>query len=117
MLRFLSDENFRAAIVRGLRARDRDIDIVRVQDSGLSGMPDQDVLAWAADNGRVLLTHDAKTVPPVAFGRVSAGLAMPGVFEIDVDAALGRVIDDIVLLARASFEGEWEGQVLYLPLR
>ncbi len=41
---------------------------------------------------------------------------MPGVFEVDPDAALGRVIEDVLILARASLENEWEGQVLYLPL-
>jgi hypothetical protein len=30
---------------------------------------------------------------------------------------IGGVIEDLLLLAGASLEGEWEGQVLYLPLR
>ncbi len=116
MLRFLSDENLRAAILRGLRDRDSGVDIVRVQDVGLSGAPDPEILAWAADQGRILLTHDARTLPQFAFHRVADGLPMPGVFEIDPDAALGRVIEDILLLAQASLPEEWEGQVIYLPL-
>ncbi len=116
MLRFLSDENLRAAILRGLRDRDPDIDILRVQDVGLSGAIDPDVLAWAADQGRILLTHDARTVPAFAYQRVTEGLVMPGVFAIDPDAALGRVIEDILILAQASLPDEWAGQVLYLPL-
>jgi hypothetical protein len=40
MLTFLADENFHRAIVRGLLRRKPDLDIVRVQDVGLSGVDD-----------------------------------------------------------------------------
>lgn len=42
---------------------------------------------------------------------------MPGIIEVRQDQAIGAVIEDLVLLIEASGEGEWEGQVLYLPLR
>ena len=57
MLRFAADENFNNDIVRGLRRRKPELDIVRVQEAGLSGAVDPDVLEWAAREGRVLLTH------------------------------------------------------------
>ncbi len=47
MVRFLADENFNNAILRGLLRRKPDIDIVRVQDVGLSGASDPEILAWA----------------------------------------------------------------------
>jgi hypothetical protein len=31
-------------------------------------------------------------------------------------ASIGRTIDEILLLVHCSEEGEWEGEVLYLPL-
>jgi hypothetical protein len=36
MLRFAADENFNNDIVRGVRRRNPGVDIVRVQDDGLS---------------------------------------------------------------------------------
>jgi hypothetical protein len=51
------------------------------------------------------------------YERVSAGKAMPGVFEVSRELPLGAVIEDILLLAECGLEGEWEGQVRYLPLR
>jgi hypothetical protein len=42
---------------------------------------------------------------------------MPGVFEINRQVATGTVIEDLLLLAESSLENEWEGQILYLPLR
>jgi len=116
MLRLAADENFNNDIVRGLLRREPELDIVRIQDVGLSGVDDPTVLEWAAQEGRVLLTHDVSTITKYAYERVRAGQAMPGVFEVSRDVPIGRAIEDILLLAKCSLDGEWEGQVRYLPL-
>jgi predicted nuclease of predicted toxin-antitoxin system len=90
---------------------------VRVPDVGLGEADDPNVLAWAAEQGRIVLTHDARTLIGYAYERVAAGLPMPGIIEVRQDQAIGAVIEDLLLLIEASEEGEWEGQVLYLPLR
>jgi hypothetical protein len=117
MLQFLADENFNNDVVRGVRRRNPVIDIVRVQDVNLSGADDPAVLEWAAQEGRVLLTHDVSTMTKYAYDRVRDGKPMPGVFEVSRDVTLGVVIDEILLLAECSLPGEWEGQVRYLPLK
>ena len=117
MLALAADENFNNDIVRGLLRRKPDLNIVRLQDVELSGADDPTVLEWAAQEGRVLLTHDASTITHYAYERARAGKPMPGVFEVNRDVPIGQVIEDILLLAEYSFEGEWEGQVRYLPLR
>ncbi|NEV64684.1 DUF5615 family PIN-like protein [Thiorhodococcus minor] len=117
MIRLLADENFNNNVVRGVRLRDPEIDVVRVQDVGLSGADEPSVLAWAAEQGRILLTHDVATITAFAYERVRAGKPMPGVFEVARTVALRAAIDDILLLASCSVDGEWEGQVRYLPVR
>lgn len=82
MLRLAADENFSNDIIRGLLRRKPDLDIVRVQDVGLSGAGDPTILEWAAQEGRVLLTHDVSTLTRYAYERVEAGKHMPGVFEV-----------------------------------
>jgi len=116
MLRLAADENFNNDIVRGLLRRKPELDIVRIQDVGLSGADDPAVLEWAAREGRVLLTHDVTTMTRYAYERVRAGQSMPGVFEVRRAIPIGRAIEDVLLLAECSFEAEWEGQVRYLPL-
>ncbi|MBI3361084.1 MAG: DUF5615 family PIN-like protein [Chloroflexi bacterium] len=116
MLPLAADENFNGDIVRGLLRRQPDLDIIRVQDAGLSGADDPTILDWAARQGRVLLTHDVSTITRYAYERVKADLPMPGVFEVGRDTPVGRAIDDILLLAECSLDGEWEGEVRYLPL-
>jgi hypothetical protein len=117
VIRFLADENFNNNIVRGVRLRKPDIDLVRVQDVGLSGADDETVLEWAARHERILLTSDVATITAFAYERVRGGKPMPGIFEVARTVALRLAIDDILLLATCSEDGEWEGQVQYLPLR
>lgn len=117
MIRFAADENLNDAITRGLRRRQPAIDIVRVLDAGLSGADDPTILQWAAEQGRVLPTHDVSTMTKYAYERLRNGQPMPGVFEVIRTSPIAQVIDDLVLLAECSTDGEWEGQVRYLPLR
>ena len=76
------------------------------------------LLSWNGPReGRVLLTHDVATMTRYAYERVRAGKRMPGVFEVARTVPLGLAIEEILLITRYSLEGEWEGQVRYLPLR
>ncbi len=117
MLRLATDEDFNNHIVRGLLRRQPELDIVRVQDVGLGGKDDSEVLAWAAAERRVLLTHDVSTMKPFAYERTVAGLPMPGVFEVAQEVPIGVAIEEILLLASCSLENKWENQVRFLPLR
>jgi len=117
MLRLAADENFNSDIIRGVRRRNPAVDIVTVQDEGLSGSTDAEILEWAAQSRRVLLTHDVSTMTRHAYDRVRDGKPMPGVFEVTRAAPLRAVIEDILLLVDCSLENEWEAQVRYLPLQ
>jgi hypothetical protein len=116
VLPLAADENFNSDIVRGLLRRKADIDIVRVQDVGLSGADDATILEWAAQQGRVLVTHDVSTLTQHAYARIAAGQPMPGVFEVSIRVSVAAAIDDLLLIVECSLEGEWQGQVRYLPL-
>ena len=116
-LRWLADENFNNDILRALYRSGAAIDVCRAQDAGLTGATDEALLEWAATSGQVVLTHDVTTMTAYAYDRASRGLRMPGVFEVRRGASLRSVIEDILLVNECSSEGEWEGQVWYLPLR
>ena len=62
------------------------------------------------------MSHDVSILRKHAYERAAAGLRMPGVFEVPNTLSIGRAIDDLFLLIECSLEGEWEGQVRYLPL-
>ena len=111
MLPLAADENFNNDIVRGLVRRRPDLDIARTQDAGLSGAEDPPVLEWAAQENRMLFTHDVTTITKYAYERVREGKRMPGVFEVSRSVPIGVAIEDILLIAECSLEGEWESQV------
>lgn len=113
--KFLADENLKRALLQALiRCSNSTIDIVRAQQVGLSGVSDPEIIAWAATEGRVILTRDFRTVPKFAYERLMAGLLMAGIIVIDhSSASIGRIVEDILLLAE--FPEECEGQVRYVP--
>jgi hypothetical protein len=116
MLRLLADENFNGDIVRGSLLRQPVVDIVRAQDAGLAGADDPDVLAWAAANNRIILTHDRATIANHAFERVARGEAMPGVFILNDRFPVALAIQEVLLMVACSEQVEWRGRVVYLPL-
>lgn len=117
MLKFAADENFNNNILRGLIRKNSDLDIIRIQDVGLSGASDPVVLEWAAKENRILLTHDVATITKYAFERFSSGKSFPGVFETDLSSPVGVVIEDLLLLAELSLDDEWKDQIIYISLK
>jgi hypothetical protein len=115
-LKFLADENFSAVILRGLLRKAPDLDIIRVQDEGLASTDDRITLEWAAKNGRVLLTHDIKTMPNFAYERVADGLQMAGIIVMKPNIQIGTAIDDILLIYECLTPAELENGVLHIPV-
>lgn len=116
MLRMLSDEDLPGAIIRGIRQRHPDLDVVRAQEVGLMLTDDPDILEWAAREGRQLITRDRKTMTRHAYDRVAAGLPMPGVFVIPEHMPIGQAIKELELIALASESDEWKDRIEFLPL-
>jgi hypothetical protein len=52
-----------------------------------------------------------------AYERVKEGKPMPGVIEVRRSLSTGNIVDHLLVVIGASFEGELEGQVTYVPLR
>src|SRR5262245_2347053 len=107
MLRLLCDENLNGDITSGLLLRRPTLDLVRVQDVGLLGAEDPDVLAWAALDD--LVSHDRATLPSYAFERVARGDPMPGVFIISNRLAVRVAIDELSLIDECTESADWRG--------
>lgn len=116
MLKLVSDENFNGDILRGLFRRLPDLNIVRVQDVGLRETPDPEILAWAAIQDRIVLTHDRDTLPNFAYDRVRAGESMPGVFAVSDRMPLSQAIDEILLAVQCLLPDECKNLVRFFPL-
>jgi len=84
-------------------------------DVGLGHTPDPIILAWAASQGRILVTGDLNTMVGFAWGRVQSAQPMPGVLALLENIGVGRVIDDILLVALCYAPEEIKDQVLFIP--
>lgn len=79
MLRLASDADVRNGIIRGLRRRVPEIDLLRAQDALPEGTSDPEILAWAAAEDRVLITNDRETMIGFAYERLASGDPLPGI--------------------------------------
>jgi predicted nuclease of predicted toxin-antitoxin system len=109
------DENFDHHILRALLRRVPNLDARTVTSAGLSGADDPTVLEWAAREGRVLLTHDVRTMTRFAYERVARGESMPGVIEVRARAPIAEVLDDLLLVVNCSVAGDFRDRVFYVP--
>jgi hypothetical protein len=116
VIRLAIDENFDHHILRAMMRRVPNLDARTVMDAGLAGADDPTVLEWAAREGRVLLTHDVRTMTRFAYERVDRAEAMPGVIEVLARAAIGEVVEDLVLVVQCSGPEDLRDRVLYMPL-
>lgn len=116
LFRLLTDENFNGTILRGLIRRLPNLDVVRVQDVGLMNADDPIILEWAANENRILLTHDVATITLYAYERINRGLYMAGVIEVISTAPIGQILEDLELLILCSEPDEYQNRIIFIPL-
>jgi hypothetical protein len=116
MLRLVSDADYNGIVIRGLLRRQVDLDLIRVQEVGVRTAGDPDILAWAAVENRILLTHDRTAMTDHAYERIRLGYLMPGVFVQRNRPPFGPLIDEILLIVACSSQADWIDRVVFLPL-
>jgi hypothetical protein len=114
--RFLADHDLNEHIIDGVGRREPALEFIRARDVGLSDKPDSEVLAFAASNGLLVISHDVNTMPAQAYARIAASEPMRGLFMVRQTQPIAAVIDSLVLIWSASEAEEWRNQVRFLPL-
>ena len=116
MLRLLIDENFNHRILRGLVLRSPQTDYLLVRQIGMSGFPDLELLRWAAQNNRIIVTQDRKTMIPDAEYCLRVGEPMAGIIFVPKRMAIGRAINDLKITIECLSQTEMRDRIEYLPL-
>lgn len=116
-MRFAADENFNGTVLKLLRKRFPQLDIVRVQDTAMVQASDPALLEWAAHEDRIILTHDVQTLVGYAYARVQQGLPMPGVFLIPESLDVGIALAELELAIGAGNPQDFRDQVTFIPMR
>src|SRR5262245_55830698 len=116
MIRLLADENFNGRILRGVLRIRTDADIVRVQVTPMLHVPDPKLLDWAAQQNRIVISHDTDTMTGFANERITQKLLMPGLIIARDSLPIGLVVDNLLMILGASDMHDWENAVTFLPL-
>src|SRR5262249_25103596 len=111
-----ADHNFNDHIVSGLKNYEPAIDLLRAREAGMEQALDEDVLAFANDQGRIVLSHDFDTMIGKAAVRISAGQRVAGLYMARQTAVVASVIEDLLLLWACSEAEEWYNLVAYHPV-
>jgi hypothetical protein len=114
-LRFQADADLKYSIVKAVRQRERGIDFASAVDSGLAGVSDPEILEQAEQEGRILVSHDRRTMLAHFRARLEREKSSPGLFVVSQVAPLQAVVYAIVLTWAASEPSEWRNQVHHLP--
>ena len=89
--RFQADADRNEDLVTGVMRPEPAIDFRTARAANLRGVPDPQVLAFAATEGRILVTHDRKTMPRY-FAEFVSRQTSPGVLIVSQSTHLGRVM-------------------------
>ena len=92
------------------------MDFLSANDATLAGVPDPNVLALAAGQDRILVSHDFRTMPQHFADFLQARGSSPGLLIVPQYLPIGEAVEELVLIWCASEAEEWENRVRTLPL-
>ena len=114
-IRFQADADLNQVIVSAVVRRVPAIDFRTATSAGLAGLKDQEVLAVAARDGRILVTHDHATMPR-HFGEFLRSQRSPGLIVVPQHLPIGEAADDLILIWTATNAAEWTDRIAFLPI-
>lgn len=113
-IRFQADADFNQNIVTGVLRREPTIDFQTALVANLEGLQDREVLELAAKEGRILVSHDRRTMP-VHFAEFITTKTSSGVLIVSQDVPIQQVIETLILIWAASSAEEWINRIAFVP--
>ena len=105
-IRFQADADFNQVIVSAIVRRSPTLDFKTATAAGLSGLTDAEVLALAAEDRRLLVSHDQTTMPK-HFREFVRSTSSPGLIVVPQGLAIRQVVDELILIWAATDPEEW----------
>ena len=118
MLKYLMDENVNPVYINQLRRRKPDLVIRAIgePDTPLKGTLDPEILTWCEAHNFILVTNNRTSMPVHLVDHINTGHHVPGIFILNPDMSIGETIDELILVYEASFEEEYQDQIINLPI-
>ena len=119
IVRYQADADLNQAIVTGTLRREPRVDFQNAFAAGLEGMKDSEVLELAAQQDRILITHDRRTMPlefSLFITNPQISRQSPGVIIVSRKLPIDAVIADLLLIWEVSSAEEWINRIAKLPI-
>lgn len=118
MIRYLLDEHIPPAVRQQLMRLLPNLTVWMVGDPDAppKGTPDPDLLVWCEIQDFILVTNNRKTMPSHLAEHLASGHHIPGILIADPTRDIGQMIEELALIASASFSKEYRDRIIYLPL-
>lgn len=111
---FYLDENVHRGIRDGLRIRN--VDVLTVQEDGLTGSGDSVILDRATELNRVLFSQDDDFLREAIRLQEEGKYFFGVVYAHKLRVSVGNCVRDLEVIAKAAELEELENRVQYLPL-
>jgi Domain of unknown function (DUF5615) len=116
-LKYLLDENVYPIYKVGLSRIDSDLIVWSVGEPNCprKGTLDPEILLWCQEYNFILVTNNRKSMPVHLVDHINEGRHIPEIFILNVKLTVGQNVDELIFLSQASFEGEYQDQLIHLP--
>jgi hypothetical protein len=114
-IRYQADADLKGIILLAAVRREPAMDFQTAFAAGLAHLQDLDVLAIAAKEGRLLVTHDQRTMPR-HFADFIGKNKSSGVLMVPQHIPAPVVVEDLLLIWNATEAEEWINRICFRPL-
>ena len=115
MISFQADADLNQIIVTASLRREPAVDFQSSTAASLKGLSDQEVLALARQQERILVTHDRKTMP-TQFANFINTSQSAGVLIVSKKLPIDVIVEELLLIWEASSPEEWINRIAKIPL-
>lgn len=117
-IKYLMDENLDPIYQIQLRRQEPNLMVWAIGDPSTppKGTLDPEILLWCEKYGFILVTNNRSSMPVHLIDHLAQGQHVPGIFQLSPSMSVGETIEELMLVALASLEGEYADRISYLPL-
>ncbi len=120
-IKYLIDENLPPLYQQQLRRLLPELAILAIGDPGPLNVPgkgtlDPEILIWCEINGFILVTNNRASMPVHLAEHLAQNRHLPGIFVLRKKAAIGEILDDLILIAEVNETEEYRDCITRIPL-
>lgn len=117
MLKYLLDENVDPSYKIQLTRLNPNLIIWVVGEPSTPprGTLDPEILFWCEEYRFVLVTNNRTSMPVHLAAHITQNHHVPGIFILNPKLSMGQNLDELIFIAEAAFENEYQDQIVNFP--